>query len=247
MCNFGAMLVKTRAIVLHSFKYGESRMIVDMFTEEVGRQSFIISLPKTSKGRIKKQYFQPMTLLEVECDVRQNVQLQKLKDAHLLTAYTSIPFLPEKLALSLFIAEFLYHALRSEQQDKLLFAYVCDSMQWLDTVEVGFANFHLTFLMRMSRFLGFYPNLDDYVDGCVFDLRTATFSLQVPTHRDFLDSQDSQLIHTLMRMDFPTMHLFQLSHHDRNRITEVLLHYYRLHIPQFPELKSLGVLQELWA
>ncbi len=247
MCNFGAMLVKTKAIVLHSFKYGESRMIVDMFTEEAGRLSFIISIPKTSKGRIKKQYFQPMTLLEVECDVRQNVQLQKLKDAHLLTAYTSIPFSPEKLALSLFIAEFLYHALRSEQQDKLLFAYVCDSMQWLDTVEVGFANFHLTFLMRMSRFLGFYPNLDDYVDGCVFDLRTATFSLQVPTHRDFLDSHDSQLIHTLMRMDFPTMHLFQLSHHDRNRITEVLLHYYRLHIPQFPELKSLGVLQELWA
>lgn len=222
-------------------------MIVDMFTEEAGRLSFIISIPKTSKVRIKKQYFQPMTLLEVECDVRQNVQLQKLKDAHLLTAYTSIPFSPEKLALSLFIAEFLYHALRSEQQDKLLFAYVCDSMQWLDTVEVGFANFHLTFLMRMSRFLGFYPNLDDYVDGCVFDLRTATFSLQVPTHRDFLDSHDSQLIHTLMRMDFPTMHLFQLSHHDRNRITEVLLHYYRLHIPQFPELKSLGVLQELWA
>ena len=247
MCNFGAMLVKTKAIVLHSFKYGESRMIVDMFTEEAGRLSFIISIPKTSKGRIKKQYFQPMTLLEVECDVRQNIQLQKLKDAHLLTAYTSIPFSPEKLALSLFIAEFLYHALRSEQQDKLLFAYVCDSMQWLDTVEVGFANFHLTFLMRMSRFLGFYPNLDDYVDGCVFDLRTATFSLQVPTHRDFLDSHDSQLIHTLMRMDFPTMHLFQLSHHDRNRITEVLLHYYRLHIPQFPELKSLGVLQELWA
>ena len=241
------MLVKTKAIVLHSFKYGESRMIVDMFTEECGRQSFIISIPKTSKGRIKKQYFQPMTLLEVECDVRQNVQLQKLKDAHLLTAYTSIPFSPEKLALSLFIAEFLYHALRSEQQDKLLFAYVCDSMQWLDTVEVGFANFHLTFLMRMSRFLGFYPNLDDYVDGCVFDLRTATFSLQVPTHRDFLDSKDSILIHTLMRMDFPTMHLFQLSHHDRNRITEVLLQYYRLHIPQFPELKSLGVLQELWA
>ena len=241
------MLVKTKAIVLHSFKYGESRMIVDMFTEEAGRLSFIISIPKTSKGRIKKQYFQPMTLLEVECDVRQNVQLQKLKDAHLLTAYTSIPFSPEKLALSLFIAEFLYHALRSEQQDKLLFAYVCDSMQWLDTVEVGFANFHLTFLMRMSRFLGFYPNLDDYVDGCVFDLQTATFSLQVPTHRDFLDSHDSQLIHTLMRMDFPTMHLFQLSHHDRNRITEVLLHYYRLHIPQFPELKSLGVLQELWA
>ena len=207
------MLVKTEAIVLHSFKYGESRLIVDMFTREVGRLSFIVPLPKTPKSRMKKQY----------------------------------PFSPEKLALSLFTAEFLYHALRSEQCNEPLFAYVCDAMRWLDAVETGFANFHLTFLMRLSRFLGFYPNLDDYVDGCVFDLRAATFSLQVPTHRDFLQPDDAQRIHTLMRMDFPTMRLYRLSRHDRNRIVDVLLYYYRLHIPQFPELKSLSVLQELWA
>ncbi len=241
------MLVKTEAIVLHSFKYGESRLIVDMFTREVGRLSFIVPLPKTPKSRMKKQYFQPMTLLEIECDVRQRVQLQKLKDVRLLSAYTSVPFSPEKLALSLFTAEFLYHALRSEQCNEPLFAYVCDAMRWLDAVETGFANFHLTFLMRLSRFLGFYPNLDDYVDGCVFDLRAATFSLQVPTHRDFLQPDDAQRIHTLMRMDFPTMRLYRLSRHDRNRIVDVLLYYYRLHIPQFPELKSLSVLQELWA
>lgn len=222
-------------------------MIVDMFTREVGRLSFIVPLPKTPKSRIKKQYFQPMTLLEIECDVRQRVQLQKLKDVRLLSAYASVPFSPEKLALSLFTAEFLYHALRSEQCNEPLFAYVCDAMRWLDAVETGFANFHLTFLMRLSRFLGFYPNLDDYVDGCVFDLRAATFSLQVPTHRDFLQPDDAQRIHTLMRMDFPTMRLYRLSRHDRNRIVDVLLYYYRLHIPQFPELKSLSVLQELWA
>ena len=86
------MLVKTQAIVLHSIKYGETRLIVDMFTREAGRQSFIVSMPKTQKGKLKKQYFQPMTLLEVECDLRQRVQLQKLKDARLLSAYTTIPF-----------------------------------------------------------------------------------------------------------------------------------------------------------
>jgi len=240
------MLVKTEAIVLHAIKFGESRLIVDMFTREVGRVSFAVPIPKTSKGRLKKQYFQPMTLLEVECDVRQRDQLQKLKDARLLAAYASIPFSPEKLALSLFTAEFLCHALRAEQQNEPLFVYLYDSMQWLDMIETGFANFHLTFLIRMSRFLGFYPNLDDYVRGCIFDLRTATFSLQVPTHRDFLQPDDAQRIHTLMRMDFPTMHLFRLSRQERNRITEVLLHYYQLHIPQFPELKSLDVLKELW-
>jgi DNA repair protein RecO (recombination protein O) len=240
------MLVKTEAIVLHSFKFGESKMIVDMFTREAGRLSFVVSLPKTSKSRLKKQYFQPMTLLEIECDVRQRLQLQKLKDARLLSAYASIPFSPEKLALSLFVAEFLYHALHAEQQNEPLFVYVCDSMQWLDMASAGYANFHLTFLMRLSRFLGFYPNLDEYSEGCIFDLREGRFSAVTPMHRDFLGPDDARRIHILMRMDFPTMHLYRLSRTDRNRIVDVLLHYYRLHIPQFPELKSLSVLQELW-
>ena len=255
--TFALMLVKTEAIVLHSLKYGETRLIVDLFTREVGRLSCIVPLPKTPKSRLKKQYFQPMTLLEVEIDLRQRLQLQKMKDARLLSAYTSIPFSPEKLALSLFIAEFLYHALRSEQQNEPLFAYLVDAMQWLDIAEKGYANFHLTFLMRMSRFLGFYPNLE--VRGeklkvremsetdMFFDLREGRFCTSAPTHRDFLQPDDSRRIHILMRMDFPTMHLYRLNRTDRNRIVDVLLHYYRLHIPQFPELKSLSVLQELWA
>lgn len=247
------MLVKTEAIVLHSFKLGESKLVVDMFTREAGRLSFVVSVPKTQKGRLKKQYFQPMTLLEVEVDFRQRVQLQKMRDARLLSPYTSIPFSPEKLALSLFIAEFLYHALHSEQQNEPLFVYVCDSMQWLDMASAGYANFHLTFLMRLSRFLGFYPNLEvrgerrEVRGEMFFDLREGQFCTSAPTHRDFLQPDDARRIHILMRMDFPTMHLYRLSRQERNRIIDVLLQYYRLHIPQFPELKSLAVLQELWA
>ena len=218
-----------------------------MFTREWGRVSFVVNVPKTQKGRLKKQYFQPMTLLQIECDYRPRVQLQKLMDARLLAPYASIPFMPDKLAISLFIAEFLYHGLRLEQRNDLLFDYIDDSMLWLDAAETEYANFHLTFLMRLSRFLGFYPNLDDYTEGCVFDLRSSCFSMQVPTHRDFLSPADAQKIHLLMRMDYPTMHLFRLSHQERNRICAVLLHYYRLHIPKFPELKSLAVLQELFS
>ncbi len=245
------MLVKTEAIVLHSLKYGETRLIVDFFTREVGRLSCIIPLSKSPKGRLKKQYFQPMTLLEIETELRPRLQLQKLKDARLLAAYTTIPFSPEKLALSLFVAEFLYHALRSEQQNEPLFTYLADSMQWLDMTERGYANFHLTFLMRMSRFLGFYPNLEGRGERgkgqpMFFDLREGRFCTATPLHRDYLQPQDADKILTLMRMDFATMHLYRLNRTDRHRIVEVLLHYYRLHIPQFPELRSLSVLQELW-
>ena len=164
----------------------------------------------------------------------------------LLYPFSTIPFEPEKLAISLFVAEFLYYAMRGEQQNVPLFDYVTDSIQWLDGQDSRFANFHLVFLMRLSRFLGFYPNLDNYSAGDYFDLRESIFLSAPPVHRDFLYPQEAEKVQLMMRMDFATMHLFQMSHTERNRLLEVALSYYRLHIPDFPELKSLSVLQELY-
>ena len=240
------MLTKTQAIVLHSLKYGETRLIVDMFTRSQGRQSFIVSIPKSVKGKIKKQLFQPLTLLEIEYDLRPKLQLQKLSDVRLASPFSSIPFDPNKLSISLFIAEFLYYALRSEQRNEPLFDYIVNSIQWLDAQTNRFANFHLVFLMRLSRFLGFYPNLDHYQAGDYFDLRESVFLPVPPVHRDFLHPQEAEKRQLMMRMDFPTMHLFRMSHQERNRLLEVSLIYYRLHIPDFPELKSVSVLQELY-
>ena len=242
----GRMLTKTQAIVLHSLKYGETRMIVDMFTRSFGRLSFIVSLPKSSKSKMKKQFFQPLTFLEIEVDVRPKVQLQKLSDVRIMAPFQSIPFHPHKLAISLFMAEFLYYALRSEQRNDLLYDYLENSILWFDGQEGNFANFHLVFLMRLSRFLGFYPNLEHYQAGDYFDLRESVFLPQPPIHREFLYPDEAEKVQLMMRMDYPTMHLFRMSHQERNRLLEVSLKYYRLHLPDFPEMKSVEVLQELF-
>ena len=240
------MLTKTQAIVLHSLKYGETRLIVDMFTRSMGRQSFIVSIPKSTKAKIKKQLFQPLSILVIEFDSRPKVQLQKLADVRLALPFSSIPFHAHKLSISLFLAEFLYYALRGEQENELLFDYVANSLLWLDGQQDRFSNFHLVFLMRLSRFLGFYPNLDHYQSGDYFDLRESMFQSAPPVHRDFLFPEEANKVQLMMRMDFPTMHLYRMSHDDRNRLLEVTLKYYRLHLPDFPELKSVSVLQELY-
>lgn len=240
------MLEKSEAIVLHSLKYGERKLIVDMFTRQWGRLGFIVPLPKSSNARIKKQYFQPLTLLTITCDVRSQQTLQKLSDASMLSPLISLLGNSSKLAIGLFVSEFLYHALRDEQENVPLFDYLQSSVIWLDQRQGEFANFHLVFLMHMSRFLGFYPNLEDYETGDYFDLRSAVFCASPPVHHDFLMPQESARIRLLMRMDYATMHLFQMNRDDRNRILEVLLRYYRLHLPTFPELHSLSVLHELF-
>ena len=242
------MLTKTEAIVLHSLKYGEQRIIVDMFTRQHGRMSFIVSVPKTSKGKLKVQYFQPLTLLEVECDVRPQAQLQKLRDARLLVPLSSLYTEPSKLSIAFFTAEFLYHALRGEQQGDSLFDYLRNSVEWLDGAVAHYANFHLVLLMRLSRFLGFYPDIRENGNDAArlfFDLRAASFCTTPPSHHDFLRPDEAGRIGLLMRMDYPTMHLFRLSRTERGRILEILLLYYRLHLPDFPELRSVSVLREL--
>lgn len=240
------MMTKTQAIVLHSFKYGDTKLVVDMYTRQYGQLTFMVGMPKTPRGRLKKQLFQPMMLLDIESDVRPRLQFQKLRDASLLTPLMSLLAEPSKLSISLFIAEFLYHALKSEQQNEPLFDYIRNSIEWLDGRQEPFANFHLVFLMRMSRFLGFYPNLEHYEPGDCFDLRASVFCKHPPLHQDFLMPPEASIVQLMMRMDYPTMHLYRLSRHDRQRLLDIALTYYRFHLPAFPELKSLEVLKELY-
>lgn len=241
------MITKTRGIVLRSVRFGESSLIVDVLTKSSGRVSFMVHIPKTSKGKIKKQYFQPMTLLDFEYDFRQRSNLQRIKDVRVSLPYSSIPIDPAKSCISLFLSEFIYYATRNEQENPTLFTYISTSLEWLDNAYEDFANFHLVFMMRLSKFLGFHPFLEDFTPGCFFDLRNGCFTLSMPLHTDFLNAADAGHLYNLMRMNFDTMKLFKLSHDDRNRITEIVLRYYKLHLPNMPELQSFDILREVFA
>ena len=241
------MLVKTKAIVLHSFKYGETKRIVEMVTEEHGRLSCIATVGKSARGKLKRQYFQPLTLVEAVADMHRRTGLYPLKEAKVAAAYASIPFDPLKLPVALFVAEFLSNATRKEQPDRLTFAYIENSLRWLDGSTGGFANFHVVFMMRLTRFLGFYPNTDGYTEGSWFDLRAASFAPDAPLHHDRLAPDEARKVNLLLRMNFATMHLFRMTRAERNRMTEIIIRYYELHLPDFHELKSLDVVKEIFS
>lgn len=247
MANFvPVMMTKTEAIVLRTVKYGDSKMVVDMFTRECGRLQFLAAVAATGRGRLKKQYFQPLAQLTVVSDVRPRLQLQRIKEVAPSYPYATLTADCRKLAVAMFVAECLCHALRGEQQGGQLFDYVADSLQWLDSAGGGFANFHVVFLMRLSRFLGFSPNTEGYAPGCCFDLRAGGFCGRAPLHTDWLGPAEASLVGLMLRMDYATMRLFRLSRAERNRLTDIIIRYYRLHLPAFPEPRSLAVLRELF-
>lgn len=241
------MLIKTKAIVLHAFKYGESRLIAELLTADRGRVSCVMPVPKSPRAKLKRQYLQPLFVLEVVLDARQRPGLMPLKEARVAYPFASIPFNPYKLSISLFLSEFLRLVTRGAQIDEIAFEYIVNSVLWLDGCTEGFANFHLVFMMRLSRFLGFYPNIDDYEPGSWFDMRLGSFCPQPPLHSDRLAPSDAAKMGLLLRMNYPTMHLFRMSREERGLLADAIVSYYRVHVPDFPELKSLPVLKELFS
>lgn len=237
-----------RGIVLRTVKYGDNSMIVDLFTEGRGRLSFMASTLRTKRSVRNVSFWQPLSMVEFSVELRPNGgKLPRPNDVRTYYNYTDLPFSPVKSTLALFLAEFLSAALREEKENPSLYRYIESSLQWLDMVESAdaMANFHLAFLMHLSRFMGIYPNLerpDHY-----FDLLAGSYCDRQPPHAHFLRRQEAQALPVLFRMDYPTLHIFRFSRQERMRILQVLNEYYRLHVPNFPELKSLEVLQEFYS
>ena len=208
--------------------------------------SFLIPAVRSKRSTVNQVLFQPLSLVEFEAEIRLKSTLHVIKEAKLWSPFQTIPFNPYKSSIALFIAEFLFRALREETDNATLYAYLVHSVQWLDSCDTKFANFHLVFLMRLSRFLGLYPYIENFKAGDYFDLLNACFTSQPPQGGMYVPPKEAVHIQNLMRMRYDTMHLFSMNRLERNHCLDVIIAYYRLHLPDFPELKSLSVLKELF-
>ena len=241
------MYQKVIGIVLRTLKYNDASNIVDIYTERNGRASFLVKIPRSRKSGVRSVLFQALSLVELEAEIRPNSSLHRIREAKSLYPFSSLPYHPYKSSIAMFLAEFLCRALKEEDANESLFAYLLHSIRWLDGCgERSFANFHLVFLMRLSRFLGVYPNVDNYTSGCYFDMINACFTPLLPKSGSYLEPEEASRIRLLLRMNYETMHLFGMTRVERNRCLSVINDYYRLHLPDFPTLKSLDVLKELF-
>lgn len=240
------MLVKSRGIVLNTFKYTEDKMISVAYTEAEGFRTFLLHRSKSARSKVRHTLFQPLSMLELEWNELSGKQMFHPKTARVYYAFNSLPYEDGKRAIGQFVAEFLNYALRGEPSSKLLFNYIEQSLEWLDECSGDYANFHLVFLMRLAEILGFAPNVEEYSEGCFFDMESSTFCLSQPSHPKFLMPEDAKNLPLLLRMSYSNMKAFKFSGAERSRLLTFMNDYFKLHLPEFPELKSLKVMREIF-
>ena len=238
------MITTTRAIVLHHLRYGDSSLIVNLYTENMGRQTVFVKGAFSKKSPVHATMFQSLHLIETDLHHRANRQMQRVANVQVYHQFQSIPFDPVKNCIALFIAEILYKTLREEEANAGLFEFLLHAIQTLDLNEHGTANFHLVFLVHYTRYLGIYPNTENASDRTWFDAKSGNFVL-IPTASSPVAAYN-HLLTQLFGMSFERLDSLSLNHHQRNYLTEYLLGYYATHVDHFGKLKSFPVLQNIF-
>jgi DNA repair protein RecO (recombination protein O) len=227
--------------------YSDTYAITLIYTEEFGRVPYLTSQTKSRKTKVPRSLFHPLAILDLEVEHKNLRDIQRIKEIKIHIPLIAILTDPVKSALGIFIAELASKVIREEQTNRPLFDFLLQSVQVLELIETAPANFHLAFMIRLSRLLGFHPDATGYRKGMVFDMRNGTFIQNHPAHIDFLHPDESEVFFNLLRMTYENMQAFRFSGRERQAIIRRILAYYRLHLSDFPEIKSLEVLHEVFA
>ncbi len=239
------MLLKTKGIVLHTIKYSETSLITKIYTPESGVKSFIINGVRSKKSKNKATLFQPLTLVDLVIANTKKSGLQTISEISIHQAYHSIPYTIIKSSVAIFINEILYKSLREQHADEDMFEFIKNSLLILDLETENCSNFHLYFMIQLSKYLGFFPQGKYSSDYSIFDLQGGNFVNQLPKHPHFLASPHSKLLNDFINETYPTIHLIKMDKIQRKQLLQAIINFYQLHISGFGEIKSNQVLEEV--
>jgi len=239
------MLHKTRGIVLKLTDYGETSVIVQIFTEKFGLQSYIINGAKKPRAKIGRNMLQPLHLLDLVVYYKNTGAVQRIKELKNMPLLNHIPYNVVKSSIALFLNEVLYKAIKQQTADEQLFDYVFNSVELLDNLKEGLANFHLLFLLGLTRYLGFYPGLATVTDTDYFDMHNGVFTRFKPEGSLYLSQPHTQNFRTLISYGFDQLGAINIGNEERRYLINRLLEYYALHIDGFGYVRSHEVLEEV--
>jgi DNA repair protein RecO (recombination protein O) len=239
------MLLTLEGIILKTTKYAENSLVLHVFTRERGMQGFIIGGVHGKKGRTKGGIVQIFNLVKIVAYMKEGASLWRIKEIKNHIPYQGIPFDISKSTLAFFVNEVLYKSLRNiHEPDHYLYDFAINSAQILDLTEKTDPHFHLEFMLKLTKILGFYPNKVPAGGDFWVDLKDAEFVSKIPLHPMHLGRDHTQTLVKFIRQS-EKKEAHDLTRQERRNLAENLANFYDLQLEGFGQLKTLAVLKEV--
>ncbi|WP_405247816.1 DNA repair protein RecO [Cellulophaga sp. Asnod2-G02] len=239
------MQVTTKAIVLSALKYGDTSLIVKIYTASDGLKSYLLKgVLASKKGKLKTAYFQPLMQLELVAYHKNKGTLETVREAKPSYHYQSLHTNITKNALTFFLAEMLSNSIQEEEDNDNLFEFLEASLQWLDSHN-EISNFHLYFLMVLTKYFGFYPDISEN-NAPYFDLQEGAFSYSLSLNPIVL-GENLYYFKQFLGINFDAISAIKMSKRQRQELLKSIILYYELHLHGFRKPKSLAILNEVFS
>jgi len=241
------MIHQTKGIVLRTVKYGETSIVVNIFTELFGIQSYLVNGVRSSGKTLKANFFQAASILDMEVYHNELKNLQRIKEYKWEYLYKNILNDISKNSVALYMVELLQKGLKQPENNVNLFQFTEDAFMQLDIAnDAVTANFPLYFCLNLCHFFGL-KIADDYSDNnSIIDLQEGRFINSTPHHPHFLEEKHSYYISQLLKVQHPDELIeIKLNNTIRKEILFALQNFYGLHIHDFGIMKTLPILHQV--
>lgn len=228
------MLQKTRGIVVNYIRYRDTSVIVKIYTEEYGLQSYIINSIRSKASKKSLALLQPLSLLELVVYRKKgkNGGISRLSEYRSAFPFKTIPFEIKKTSITIFISEWLSKIIVEDEPDHSgQFSFLFDSIKQFDSLVENFENFHLQLLVKTALYLGFGVRSAEniLIEGSI-------------SHNEIVNVSGK----AFEIGQLPYKNALKLDNKMRREILDLLIFYYQSHIESFGDIKSAAVLKEVF-
>ncbi|MDO7172266.1 DNA repair protein RecO [Mariniflexile sp. AS56] len=238
------MLITTNAIVLSKLKYKDNDLIVRCYTQHLGVVSFLLrGVLKNKKSNIKAAYFQPLSQIQISISYKQNRSLQSISDTKVNHVYNTLHTHILKSAIVMFLSEVLSSTLKEEEPNETLYSFIETTLLWLDE-QSDYSNFHLLFLLNLSKYLGFYPDTNN-LEYAYFSLREGKFEINELDNYT-ISGDNLTLLKQLLGTTFDALPTVKINSKQRQSFLSMMLLYFELHLGSFKPPKSLQIFNQVF-
>ena len=235
----------SRAFVIRSIKNGETSLIVSCYLEDIGYKTFIVKgVYGSKKSKFSKAHFFPLNIINLNYSYTEGKNLGFIKEVKTEKLYKSLHLDIQKSSVIIFLSEILNSIFKEETLvNKDLFNFLLNSLSWYDQVK-SCNNFHLKFLIELSRFIGFYPNINNENDS-FFNLESGSTSATQSIGTN-IRGNDLILFKEFLGTEFEDLNSMNTKNESRTRILNYIIDYYSLHLQMFKTPKSINVFAEIF-
>lgn len=235
------MFVTTKGFVLHRTKFSDTSIIVKIFTEDFGTQSFIVKNAFSKKTKINQYFFSSLAYLEITFDDHSLHKLSFLKDVSYVTHYKTIPFDPSRNAILFFYNELFYKLLYSSFVEKSIFHLMENALYELDNPNTNTSDIHLFLMIELFHCLGITPENDFSEQKPYFSLEDNRFVNMAQENHLFLTMEGSKYFSKLLEHNLD----YQAQKQIRNEVLIGMVNYLKINNEHIHSIDSIYVLMDL--